>query len=341
MRVLVTGDRGYIGSALVPRLLERGHDVVGVDAGFFESEGGGDDIRDVEACRLDGVDAVIHLAALSNDPMGNLDPNLTEQINYEASVRLARLAKSGGVRRFLFSSSCSNYGAAGREIMTEESPLNPVTAYGRSKVQTETAVRLLADDSFSPVFLRNATAYGVARSFRCDLVVNNLTAWAFTTGKVRVMSDGTAWRPLVHVDDIARAFVAALEAPREVIHNQLFNIGRTEENYRVRDVAEIIEREMPGVSIEYASRGGPDARDYRVSFEKAERTLVGYAPQWTVRDSIPQLLELYAKAGLTAEDIEGPRFARIARIRELLAEGALDAQLHWCPRRDSNTRPTA
>lgn len=340
MRILVTGHKGYIGSALVPPLLAKGYEVVGLDTDFYVSAAVGDlpkvpeirkDIRDLNKDDLNGIDAIMHLAALSNDPIGNLNADLTSEINYTASVRLASLGKRVGVQRFIFSSSCSNYGAAGGNIMTEESPLNPVTAYGRSKVMTEDAVRKLATDAFSPVFLRNATAYGVSPRFRCDLVVNNMVAWAFTTGCIRILSDGTPWRPLVHVNDIANAFVAALEAPKDVVHNETFNIGRTEENYQVRQVADIIAEAMPAVSIEYAGQGGPDKRDYRVSFKKAESRLSGFVPRWTVQRAIEELVDFCGRAKITVGDIDGTRFARIARIKHLLTTGAIDSQLRWTP----------
>lgn len=348
MRILVTGHKGYLGSALVAALTERGNHVVGLDVDLYAPSTVSDlapvqeiakDIRDVCPRDLEGIDVVMHLAALSNDPIGDLDPVLTYDVNYHSSVRLARLAKEAGVRRFIFSSSCSNYGAASGNMMIEESPLNPVTAYGKSKVLTEQAVDPLASDSFSPVFLRNATAYGVAPRFRIDLVVNNLTAWAFTTGRVRIMSDGKPWRPLVHVSDIAEAFVAVAEAPRDAIHNHVFNIGMTEENYQVRQVAEIVAAAVPGSAIEYATTSGPDSRDYRVCFDKAARQLTGFAPRWTVSRGVEQLLELYREIKLTADDITGARFARIARIKQLLGSGELDAMLRWtsesCQARDS------
>ena len=348
MRILVTGHKGYIGSALVPLLVDGGHDVVGVDIGLFapavtEALAGipdiPKDVRDLVRADLEGFDAVVHLAALSNDPVGNLDPELTYQINYHSSVRLASIAKAAGVGRFLFSSSCSNYGAAVVDhLMTEESPLNPVTAYGKSKVMAEQAVRELASASFSPVFLRNATAYGVAPCFRTDLVVNNLMAWAYTTGQIRILSDGTPWRPLVHVRDIAAGFVAAIEAPRQSIHNEVFNIGRTDENYQVRDIANIIASVMPSASIAYAPQAGPDVRDYRVSFEKAETQLTTFAPRWNVRRGAEELLDFYRRCELTVADVTGPRFVRIARVNQLLEQGEVDRRLGW---RETTGKPGA
>src|SRR6266436_5411573 len=269
MRILITGHKGYIGTVMAPLLADAGHEVVGLDSDLFEHCTFGEaprefpsirkDLRDVEAADLKGFEAVIHLAGLSNDPLGNLNPSLTYDINHHASVRLARLAKEVGVARYLFSSSCSTYGAAGDKILDETAEFNPVTPYGRSKVLVEQEVSQLASPEFSPVFLRNATAYGVSPRLRFDLVLNNLTAWALTTGRVFIKSDGTPWRPIVHIEDISRAFLAALEAPREVIHNQAFNVGRTEENYQIRDLAQIVKETVPGCTIEFAA----DAARYK------------------------------------------------------------------------------
>lgn len=339
MRILVTGHNGYIGSIMMPLLIQEGYEVVGLDTYLFEPCVFGEhpafpfslrkDVRDVEVADLDGFDAVIHLAALSNDPLGNLNPNLTYEINHQASVKLAKLAKEAGVSRFLFSSSCSTYGAAGDSILTEQADFNPVTPYGHSKVLVEQDIAQLADDNFSPVFLRNATAYGVSPKMRFDLVLNNLVAWAVTTGRVYIKSDGTPWRPIVHIADITRAFIAALEAPRDLVHNQAFNVGSDTENYQVRDLAEIVRETVPNCRIEYAPDGEPDKRSYRVNFAKIHQTLPGFQPQWNARKGAEELCAVYNKIGLVLEDFEGPRYKRIDHIKQLLNRGDLDANLRW------------
>jgi len=338
-RLLVTGHHGYIGAVLVKMLCKAGHDVVGLDADFFaQNRFVGDianipglqrDLRDVELGDLQGFDAVLHLAALSNDPLGDLNPGLTYEINHRASMRLANLARQAGVTRFLFSSSCSMYGAAGSEMLDESAPFNPVTPYADSKVLVERELGTLANSDFSPVFLRNTTAYGVSPFMRFDVVLNNLVAWASTTGRVKIQSDGTPWRPLVHVEDICRAFIAVLDAPREVIHNQAFNVGTTEENYHVRDLAEIVKSTVPGCTLEYAEHGGPDPRSYRVNFSKIKNSLPAFRPQWNVRRGAQELYAACREAQLKVEDFEGRRFKRIAHIRNLVAEGKLDSQLRW------------
>jgi nucleoside-diphosphate-sugar epimerase len=319
-------------------LLDRAYDVVGVDADLYAGCDFGaatshrvptiaTDVRELRPADLAGVGAIIHLAALSNDPLGDLDPGVTDEINRAASVQLARLARDAGVSRYLFSSSCSNYGAAGDAPVDEDAPLRPLTPYAASKVAVEREVGQLADGRFSPVFLRNATAYGVSPRLRLDLVVNDLAAWAVVTGRVRLRSDGTPWRPLVHVEDIARAFVAMLEAPRAAVHNQCFNVGAAADNHRVRDLAEMVSRAVPGSRIEYADGAGPDPRSYRVDFAKVARAVPAFYPRWTVGEGIAQLVHAFQTTGLTRTDLEGPRFRRVGRVRQLMADGALDARL--------------
>jgi nucleoside-diphosphate-sugar epimerase len=337
MRVLVTGHNGYIGCSLVPLLQEAGHDVVGLDNYLYETCTFGDDVadppafrkdvRDAELSDLRGYDAVIHLAGISNDPVGDLAPDTTYDINHRAASRFAALAKQAGVERFLFSSSCSLYGAAGDDYLDESAAFNPVTPYGESKILAEDDMRALADDDFSPTYLRNATAYGLSARLRGDLVVNNLTAYAFTTGEVLLKSDGTPWRPLVHIEDISRAFLAILEAPREVVHDQAFNVGRTEENYRIRDVGAIVEDVVPGSVVTYAEGASPDIRNYRVNCDKLANTLPTFQPQWTVRKSVEELYEAFLRHGLELDDFLSRRFMRIKHVRELQDEGTLDERL--------------
>jgi nucleoside-diphosphate-sugar epimerase len=341
MRVLVTGHLGYIGAVLVPVLLEAGHEVVGLDTGWFRGcrfaaapepaavPAMARDLRDVTRADLEGFDAVVHLANLSNDPLGDIDPGLTRDINGDATLRLARLAREAGVARFLFSSSCSGYGAGGDDLRNEESELQPVTPYGVAKVEVERALSALADDRFSPTSLRNATAYGVSAFLRLDLVLNNLVAWAFTTGKVKLLSDGTPWRPIVHIEDISRAFLAVLEAPRETVHDQAFNVGRTGENYRIRELAAIVAETVPGSTVEIATGASPDLRTYRVDCGKLERALPSLRLRWDARSGARELHRAYLAAGLRLEDLQGPTYSRLGRIRRLIADGELEPDLRW------------
>lgn len=330
MRVLVTGHAGYVGSVLAPMLAEAGIAVVGVDSGLFNgAAGSGTDVRDLGVADLAGVDAVIHLAGLCNDPLGALDPALTDAVNHRATLCLARLAKRAGVPRFLFASSCSVYGATGGAWVDEAAPLRPLTAYARSKAMAERGLAALADDAFSPVYLRCATAYGASPSMRYDLVLNNLAAWAHATGTVYLKSDGTAWRPLVHVEDIARAYLAVLEAPREAVHDRAFNVGVTDHNYRVGDLAEMVREAVPGSAVAYAPDARRDRRCYRVDCTRLARTLPGFAARRRPEDGAAELHRLLGARPVDVAEFEGPRHSRVARLKALMESGRLDASLRW------------
>ena len=337
MKVLITGHLGFIGAVMAPLVQRAGHEVTGLDIGLYNGCDFGPppapvreihaDIRDVDASLLKGFDAIIHLAALSNDPLGDLDPQLTYDINHLATVRLAGIAREAGVRRFLFSSSCSNYGAAGNAVLDESSPFNPVTPYGVSKVRAEADLLKLASDRFSPVLFRSATAYGVSPRLRCDIVLNNLSAHAVATRKVLIKSDGTPWRPIVHVEDICRAFIAGLEAPCNAIHAEAFNVGRPEENYRVHELAEIVRETVPGCELEFAGDASPDTRNYRVDCSKIARALPNFVPKWTARKGAVELYDAYRRLGISLQEIEGYRYRRIGQIQRRLAAGEFDGAL--------------
>jgi nucleoside-diphosphate-sugar epimerase len=342
MRILMTGHLGYIGTAAVPMFQARGHEVVGLDTDLYRDctfgpEVGpaaavgnlGIDIRDATPDHLAGFDAVVHLAGLSNDPLGDLDPALTRELNTDAALGLAFAAKLAAVPRFLFSSSCSNYGAAGQDFIAEDAEFRPVTPYGRSKAAAEAELARLADGRFSPVLMRSSTAFGVSPRLRFDLVANNLTAWAVATGDIFLKSDGSPWRAVVHVEDIARAFLAAAEAPRELVHMQAFNVGSTAENYRVIEIARVVEEAVPGTRIRFASNAGPDPRCYRVNCDKLARTLPEARAQWTAREGIEQLRDAFLRHGADPAAFEGPRFARAPHVRALLATGDLTPALRW------------
>ena len=339
MHILVTGHNGYIGPVLCKRLVEEGYRVIGLDSNYFKGcdfygfkvpiKQIAKDLRKVDGGDLKGIDAVIHLGGLSNDPLGEINAKLTYEINHQASVRLAKLAKKNGVQRFLFSSSCSLYGVAGGDMaLTEEAPLNPVTAYAISKVKVEQDLSLLADQNFSPIFFRNSTAYGVSPRLRIDLVLNNLMGWAFTTGKIKIMSDGSPWRPMAHVEDISAAFLAGLKAPLNLVHNQAFNVGRNSENYKIRDIAETVKKTVRHSRVEYTGEHGSDSRTYRVNFDKI-KTLKDFKPRWTLAKGAQELYEAFKKNHLNFEEFQGHKFIRIKHINYLIDNHKLSKKFFW------------
>jgi nucleoside-diphosphate-sugar epimerase len=337
MRVLLTGHKGYLGTVMAPVLAAAGHDVVGLDSNLFadcllgpapnDPPGHTVDLRDVTAAHLAGVDAVIHLAALSNDPLGALAPDLTYDINHRASVRLARLARDAGVSRFLYASTCSVYGASGGDgLVDEDAPLRPATPYAESKVLVEGDLHELADADFTPVYLRNATAFGYSPRLRADIVLNNLVGHAHLSGEVLVLSDGTPWRPLVHAADIARAFTAALTAPRDAVHDRAFNIGTEQNNVTVADIAAEVVEAVPGSRLRITGEAGADPRSYRVDFSRFREAVPGFDCEWSVKAGALELIEAYQRHGLTAAGFER-RFTRLAWLRDRSADGVVDDTL--------------
>ena len=339
-KVLLTGHHGYIGSVMGPRMVEKGLDVVGLDTEYYGEECSllpdgtpipeiRKDIRDLTIEDLRGFDAIVHLAALSNDPLGNLRDELTFDINFEASVKLAKLAKQAGVSRFLFSSSCSMHGASSAGKVDETTPVEPLTPYGASKIKSEEAISKLADNSFCPIFMRNGTVYGVSPRLRVDIVLNNLVGWAHTTGKIKLYTDGTPWRPVIHVEDVSDAFIAAMQAPVDSVHNQVFHVGSNKENYQIKTLAEIVSSVVPGSTIEFDTEHEGDQRTYIADFTKIETMLPQFQPRWTALTGAQQLYETYKRVGLTLEDFSGSRYIRLKRIGELLESGQLDDGLRW------------
>ncbi len=340
-KIVVTGHNGFIGSLLTNMLKQKGYVVVGIDTEYFNSDCElfsnnlqlkeiKKDLRSVSEKDISESYAVCHLGALSNDPMGEIDTELTFAINYRASVRLAKLAKKAGVERFIYSSSCSLYGiASGENDITEEGQLNPLTAYAKSKVQTEKEIMPMADTHFSVTCLRNSTAYGVSPKLRVDLVANNLVGWALTNGEIRIMSDGSPWRPLIHAEDIARAFLAVIEAPKEKVSGQAFNVGVNSENYRVREIAELVAEAVPGCRIVFTGEHGTDSRSYRVNFNKIRNNLPEFQPQWTLKQGIAQLVEYYRKYGMNQEKFSGRYFVRLKQLQYLMQSKKVDEKLFW------------
>lgn len=349
MRILITGHQGYIGPVMVRRFKRAGHFVAGLDTGYFRDcltapldvvpdREIDSDIRHITAEDVRGFDCIVHLAALSNDPMGELAPELTLQINYEATVRTAQLAKSVGVSRFIFASSCSLYGAAsGDEPLTEAAPFNPASVYAVSKVKAELALRELADDSFTPVYLRNATAFGISPRLRFDLVLNNLMAWAKTARNIRVTSDGTPWRPLVHIEDIAAAALCAAEAPTDTVHNQAFNIGRNDCNFRIRDIAEAVARQIPEARLEITGETAGDLRSYRVNFDKAANHLPAFSPNWTIERGCRELSDWFESRSETTDGFQSRRYVRLKQLKHLVSEKRLTDTLYWAHREENAT----
>lgn len=340
-KIIVTGHNGYIGQVLVGLLIESGYQVIGIDTNYYDEDCSflktkyknvreiKKDIRDLTSKDIEGAYAICHLAALSNDPIGELNERLTYDINYKASYRLATIAKEVGVEKFIYSSSCSLYGRTGNEPLTENAEFNPLTAYAVSKVLSEKNIMPLSDRNFSVTFLRNATAYGISPKLRVDLVVNNLVGWAFTTGEIRIMSDGTPWRPLIHVEDIARAFIAVIESPKEKVNGESFNVGTNSENYQIKDIAYLVKEIMPKCKIIITGEHESDSRSYRVNFDKITKILPDFKPEWNLRKGIEQIYKYYREYGMDFEKFNGRYFVRLKQIKYLLENNKVDSNLYW------------
>lgn len=340
-KIIVTGHNGYIGAVLAPLLVEKGYEVVGIDTSYYDeacelfAPGFKDikqikkDVREIEEKDIDKAYAVCHLSALSNDPIGALDKELTYDINYKASLRLAELSKKVGVEKFIFSSSCSMYGKSGDDILTEEAVFSPVTAYAESKVLSEKFIKPLGSKDFSVTFLRNSTAYGISPKLRIDLVVNNLVGWALTTGNIKIMSDGTPWRPLIHVEDIAQAFLAVIEASKETISGESFNVGTNSENYQVKDIAFLVKEVMPECNVIITGENGMDSRSYKVDFSKIKRKMPHFKPKWGLKKGIEQICDYYKRYGMDSDKFNGKCFIRLKQIKYLLDSHKLDSRLYW------------
>jgi len=339
MKILVTGTEGYLGSLLPPILMQNGHEVIGVDTGFYKvgwlyngteltAKTLNKDIRHITAEDLQGVEAVVHMAELSNDPTGQLSPNITYDINHKGSVRLATLAKAAGVRRFVYMSSCSVYGVATAGDVTEESPVNPQTAYAECKTLVEQDVKSMSDDSFSPTFMRNATAFGASPRMRFDIVLNNLAGLAWTTKEIKMTSDGTPWRPLVHALDICKAIACTLEAERDIVHNQIFNVGDTTNNYRVKEIAQIIAEIFTGCKLSFGDNGA-DNRSYRVSFEKINKTLPGFKCDWNALRGAQQLFDLFTSIDMSEDIFLSRGFTRLKQLEYLIRTQQIDQDFFW------------
>lgn len=340
MKILVTGTEGYIGSLLAPILMQRGHEVIGIDTGFYKvgwlynateltAKTLNKDLRHITTEDLEGIEAIVHMAELSNDPTGQLAPNITYDINYKGSVRLAKLAKAMNIRRFVYMSSCSVYGIASEDkFSTEESPVNPQTAYAKCKALVEQDVKQLADDSFSPTFLRNASAFGASPRMRFDIVLNNLAGMAWTTQELKITSDGTPWRPLVHVLDICNAIVCTLEAPRDIVHNQIFNVGDTMFNYSIREIAEIVATVFNECKLSFGDQS-TDNRSYRVSFEKINQTLPGFKCEWNAQRGAQQLFDLFSTIDLTEDTFLFRGFTRLKQLQYLIRTQQINQELFW------------